>query len=143
MFGPQGVPGRFGVEKTGAVIIVRKPLERCVVLTAYLTVPESGWVMYYGNILSDLMSISRLVVPLTPQGCHLMGKVSFYMQNCRPFICVGSKLISGSMKNREGRIWDIFTSRFHIFSKDIRTTSKFWAPEKWRETSLMRSTGKY
>ena len=33
--------------------------------------------------------------------------------------------------------------RFHMFSKDVRATSIFWAPEKWRETSFMRSTRKY
>jgi hypothetical protein len=37
---------------------------------AYLTVPESGSVTYFGNILSDMKYISRLVVHLTPQGCH-------------------------------------------------------------------------
>jgi hypothetical protein len=40
------------------------------VLIAYLTVPSCGGVIYFGNILSDMKYVSRLVVHLTIQGCH-------------------------------------------------------------------------
>ena len=53
-----------------AVVIVGNQLERCAMLEAYLTVPQSGCVTYFGIILSDWKYVSRLVVQLTPQCCR-------------------------------------------------------------------------